>query len=190
MSVLEITDAIFLRGKKTNLRPLDKERDLKSFLVWMNDQEILQYLSRFAPVTRIQEEKWFMTELIDNFVLAIETKDGALIGDVGLHRIDYRNGTSEIGIMIGNNNYWNQGYGFDAEMNMLNFAFNTLNLRKITHRAFSFNQRSVGLAQKCGGIKEGILRREIFKNGKYHSLVIFAIFKNRWQKIWKEYYQN
>jgi len=92
--------------------------------------------------------------------------------------------------MIGDKDYWSRGFGFDAEMTLLNYTFNTLNLRKVIHSAFLFNPRSVGCAKKCSGIKEGLSRRHIFRNGEYRDMIHFAIFKTRWQKVWQEYNKN
>jgi len=173
---------IFLRGKKVILRPLDKKTDLEKFLVWINSQEVIQFMARFLPVNRSQEEKWFGKEREDEVVLTIGTKEGAVIGNIGLHRIDYRNGTTHIGIMIGDKNYWKQGFGYDAEMTLLKYAFCTLNLRKIIHCAFLDNKGSVNLAKKCGGVEEGIMQKHIFSNNKYHDMAMFAIFKKEWGK--------
>jgi len=174
---------VFLSGiyDKINLRPPDKETDLEKFLVWINNQEIIQFMSRFLPVNHSQEEKWFNKEGEKEIVLVIETKEGMIIGDIGLHNIDYRNGTADLGIMIGDKNYWRQGFGYDAEMTLLKYAFNTLNLRKIIHCAFLLNRGSVNLAKKCGGIQEGLLKKHIFSNNEYHNMVILAIFKENWR---------
>jgi len=40
---------VFLSGKKVILRPLRKETDLKSALRWINDPEVIQYLTMFLP---------------------------------------------------------------------------------------------------------------------------------------------
>jgi RimJ/RimL family protein N-acetyltransferase len=178
---------VFLSGKKVNLRPRDKEKDLEKVLVWINDQEIIRFMNARFPSTRLEEEEWLRKIKENDVHLAIETKKGLLIGGIGLHQIDFLSGKAEVGIMIGDKNYQSKGFGFDAEMILLNYGFNQLNLGKISHPAFLLNYRSVALAKKCGGIKEGILRRHVFKNGKYLDMVIISIFKNRWQRIWEEY---
>lgn len=178
---------IFLEGNKVILRPPDKEKDLEKCLIWINNQNVLQYLSLRFPASRLEEEKWFEKQKENTFTFAIETKEGLYIGNIGLHNINYLNGTADLGIMIGDQNYWSKGFGFDAEMTLFHYAFTELNLRKITHCAFRLNKRSVGLAKKCGGVREGILRQQIFKNNQYQDMILFAIFKKRWVKIWKEY---
>ena len=132
---------VFLSGKKINLRPLDAETDLSKAVKWINDQEVSEFLLRFLPMTRNEEKEWFNKKQTDSVALAIETKKGLYIGNIGLHKIDHLNGTAEIGIMIGEKNYWGRGFGFDAEMTLLNYGFNTLNLRKIEHRAESRNKK-------------------------------------------------
>lgn len=185
---MEKEKVVFLSGKKVNLRPLNAETDLEKSVLWLNDREVTEFLSRFLPLTRNEEKEWFNKKQENNVVLAIETKKGLYIGNIGLHKIDYLNGTAEIGIMIGEKNYWSKGFGFDAEITLLNYGFNTLNLRKVMHCVFRENLRSAGCAKKCGGVKEGTWKRHFFKNGKYQDQIFFAIFKPRFQKIWKEYY--
>ncbi len=181
---------VFLSGKKVNLRPRDKEKDMEKVIRWINNQEVIQFLHNRFPQTRKDEEEWLDKKQENNITLSIETKKGLYIGNIGLHQIDYLNGIAEIGIMIGDKNYWSKGFGFDAEMTLLNYGFNTLNLRKIMHCVFRENLRSAGCAKKCGGTKEGVWKRHFFKNGRYQDQIFFAIFKPRWQKIWQEYYQK
>lgn len=149
---------VFLSGKLVDLRPRDLT-DLERITLWINDREVTEFMSRIFPASRAEEEEWLKRKRENEVVLAIETKEGLHIGNISLHKIDHLNGTAEIGIMIGDKNYWSKGYGFDAEMIMLDYGFNTLNLRKISHLAELRNQKSVGLAKKCGGVKEGLLRQ-------------------------------
>lgn len=184
---MEKERAVFLIGQKVDLRPRDKQADLEKTLIWINDAEVMRYMLRRFPVTRQEEENWYDKKSEQNIHLAITTKEGLFIGYVGLHKIDYLSGTAEVGIMIGDKNYWSRGFGFDAEMMFLKYAFDSLNLRKITHGAFCLNIRSVKLAKKCGGVKEGLLRNQTFKDGGYLDMILFAIFKNHWRKVWQEY---
>ncbi len=129
---MEKEKVVFLKGNKINLRPLDQETDLEKVTKWINDQEVTEFMSHFLPSTRNEEKEWLNKKSEKDVVLAIETKSGLHIGTIGLHQIDYRSGTAHIGIMIGDQNYWSKGFGFDAEMTLLYYAFTKLNLRKIT----------------------------------------------------------
>ena len=179
---------VFLKGKKTNLRPVD-ESELALYVKWINDPEVRQFLKRNMPVTLIAEKKWYEKTLTDhdNLVLVITTKSGKPIGVMGVHRINWIDGTATTGAFIGEKTYWNKGYGTDAKMQVLNYCFNVLNLRKICSQVYDFNKRSLAYSKHCGYKQEGLRKRHVFRNGEYHDLVELAVFREDWQPLWKKY---
>lgn len=180
---------VFLRGKKTILRPLRKATDFELCLRWINDPEVNQYLLVYFPVTEKKEEEWFdsFSNNPNEVVLGIEIPDGRLIGTMGLHNIKLKDRTAVTGALIGEKEYWSKGYGTDAKMTLLDYAFNTLNLRKINSSVYAFNKRSLKYNLKCGYKIEGVRKKQIFRNGKYHDEIIIAVFKENWLPIWKKY---
>ena len=180
---------IFLAGKKVNLRPFLRA-DVPTLTRWMNDPEVREYIRATFPQTEREEEDWFnkIGSKDDNINLAIETKDGVLIGSMGIHRIDWkvdRNCTT--GAVIGEKEYWNRGYGTDAKMILLNYIFNTLNLHKVCSTVVAYNKRSLQYSLHCGYRIEGRRRKHIFKNGRYWTLIELGLFKEEWLPIWKKY---
>ncbi len=175
----KIERIVFCSGKKIVLRPLIK-RDIPQLLVWFNDPEVNQYLTGYLPLYEKEEEEWFERLHRDKqteIVLAIETKKGNFIGNIGLHRIRWTDGFATLGITIGNKHYWGQNYGSDAIMTILKYAFNTLNLRKICLSVLEFNQRAYRCYYKCGFREEGRKKKQYFKNGRYVDEIQMAIFK-------------
>ena len=62
-----------------------------------------------------EEEHWYDGLLTGrDQVFCIETLEGKLIGNVGIVHIDWTERKAEIGVMIGEKDYWSQGYGTDA----------------------------------------------------------------------------
>ncbi|MCI0405084.1 MAG: GNAT family N-acetyltransferase [candidate division Zixibacteria bacterium] len=180
---------VFLKGKKTILRPLRKATDFELCLRWINDPEVNPYLLVHFPVTEKKEKEWF-DNLANNpseVVLGIETLDGRLIGTMGLHRINNKDRTAMTGALIGEKEYWGKGYGTDAKMTILDYAFNTLNLRKVNSSVYAFNKRSLKYNLKCGYKVEGVRKKQIFRNGKYNDEIVIAVFKEDWLPIWKKY---
>jgi RimJ/RimL family protein N-acetyltransferase len=47
----------------------------------------------------------------NRYPLSIETLDGKHIGNCNCYDIDEKNGEAQIGIIIGNRDYWDKGYG-------------------------------------------------------------------------------
>jgi len=167
---------IFLSGRKVNLRPFLKA-DIPTLTRWVNDPEVREFVSATLPQTEKQEEDWFNKLGSDekNIVLGIETKEGILIGSMGIHRIEWRDRVCTTGALIGEKEYWGKGYGTDAKMILLDYIFNTLNLRRVCSAVIAYNKRSLHYSLHCGYKIEGRKREHIFKRGKY------------WTLIWRKY---
>ncbi|KKS75406.1 MAG: GCN5-related N-acetyltransferase [Candidatus Azambacteria bacterium GW2011_GWA2_42_9] len=180
---------VFLRGRKVILRPLDKETDLEACQRWINDPEVRQYLKRFLPTSKQTESEWLdsLGKKTDDIVLAIETLDGKFIGTMGLHKIDWKDRTAITGALIGDKTYWGKGYGTDAKMVLLDYAFNQLGLRKICSSVLAFNKRSLRYNLHCGYKVEGIQKKQIFRDGKYRDKLLLAVFQEDWLPIWEKY---
>lgn len=178
----------FLRGKRVILRPALRE-DIPWFLKWINDPDIAQYIAAYLPTMEPKEIGWFENlakEREVNIVLVILV-DEKPIGTLGLHNIYWKDRRATMGYMIGEKEYWGKGYGTEAEMLSLHYAFNTLNLRKICASVLEFNTRSFRCLQKCGYVEEGRQKAHHFKNGRYWDDILFAVFKKNWLPLWKKF---
>lgn len=78
----------------------------------------------------------------------IDVETNLLIGNCGLMDLDNINRTAEIGIFIGNKDYWNKGFGTEAIILLCNYAFKYLNLNNIQLRVYSFNLRAIKSYEK------------------------------------------
>jgi diamine N-acetyltransferase len=184
-----MSDVVFLRGAKTILRPPDKEFDPKLFRIWINDPEVRIFLTRVLPADLDTEERWIdsLSSNKSHIVLVIETLEGRPIGTIGLHGIDWINRVAVSGAMIGEKKYWGKGYGTDAKMLLLHYAFCSLGLRKICSSVLSLNPRSMAYQIKHGSIQEGVRKKQILKDGRYYDEILLAVWKNNFMKIWRNY---
>lgn len=176
---------VFLQGKRLRLRPNDIT-DVDRYTRWINDEEIRSFLGSVFPTTKLQEEDWLREKQkqTDCVQLAIETNKGTHIGGISIFRIHWIDRTAETGTMIGDKKYWNDGYGTEAKMLLLKYAFETLGLRKIHSRAYAYNERSINYSLKCGYQITGRQKDEKFKFGKYHDLVMLEVFYDDWVKAY------
>ncbi len=186
---MEKTNVVFLEGERVYLRPLDEETDLATCQRWINSPEIRPFIgSGDFPITRVGEKKFFedaneASKSPKNVVLAIVRKDGnEFIGTIGLHDLDWVNRSAVTGTLIGDPTNRGQGFGTEAKMLLLEYAFNTLNLNRIGSAALDSNGRSLRYSEKCDYQVEGRTRQAIFKNGRYHDLIQLGILKNDWDK--------
>lgn len=175
-----------LRGKRAKLSPI-KRHHIESFLKWFNDPEITQYLIAYRPMTRMAEEEW-IENLKNNdnihFSIVVPNEDGSekLIGNCGLHNIDWKNRVGEVGIVIGEKEYQNKGFGTEAMEILLEYGFNTVNLNRIELYTYSFNIAALKSYKKVGFIEEGKKRQSIWINGSYHDAIMMGILVEEWRE--------
>jgi len=173
-------------GTRTRLRRIERT-DIPTFVRWFNDPEVRQFLMLNRPISRDQEEEWYERQLKDKnseiFAIEIAQGDevGTHIGNIGLHNLDGVNRSAELGIVIGEKAYWNQGYGSDAIRALLGFGFYSLNLHRIFLRVHADNARGIRAYEKCGFQHEGRLREAVFKNGRYYDEVRMAILSDEFE---------
>lgn len=169
-------------GHKTRLRAIERT-DIPLFVRWFNDPEVRQYLSLYQPMSAAQEERWFERQLEsqNNQVYAIETAEGTHIGNIGLHDINWKERSAELGIVIGEKAYWGAGYGSDAIKALLHFAFGEMNLHRVQLRVFDFNPRAIRCYEKCGFKQEGCMRESLYHEGRYRDQLLMSILQHEFQ---------
>lgn len=170
-------------GATTRLRAYRRE-DIDAALAYINDPEVKRFLAPGIPypLTREDEEKFFANNsgLKDTCSFAIETLDGRYIGGCGVHQVDWKNSVCEVGIFIGDRTLWGQGYGTDAFGVLVRFAFEQMNLNKVRLRVYDFNERGIKSYRKLGFTEEGRLRRELYRDGAYHDIVVMGLLREEW----------
>jgi len=180
-----------ITGNRVRLRAIERE-DIPTFVRWLNDREVTQFLLVNSPFSTAMETNWFETQLTrpphEGQVLAIEARVGEQwlhIGNTGIHQVDSVNRSGEFGILIGEKAYWNQGYGREATRLALQHGFDDLNLHRIFLRVYANNPRAIACYQAAGFTREGVMREAIYKNGVYIDEIQMAILKQEWDELKK-----
>jgi diamine N-acetyltransferase len=172
-------------GTKVRLRPIERD-DLPRFVEWFGDPEVRRHLAIYLPFSLAQEERWFENlqgrlERQEDVLLAIETADGVHIGNLGLHGINWKDRSAELGIAIGEKAYWNQGYGTDAIRTLLGLAFRELNLHRVFLRVDADNARAIRCYEKAGFQREGTSREAVFSEGSYRDQHVMSILESEFE---------
>jgi RimJ/RimL family protein N-acetyltransferase len=172
----------FLIGTKIYLRPLEYS-DAPQLTTWINDPEVTRTLLAYRPMN-LQTEQEFIDRMYrseDDLVVGIVVRQtDQLIGVTGLHRIDWRNRHAALGILIGAKGEWGKGYGTEATSLLVDHAFATLNLNRVWLHVYEFNTRAVRAYEKVGFQKEGLLRQETFREGRYWDTIVMAVLRAEW----------
>ncbi len=170
-------------GKLVRLRAFDNS-DLTRCLQWSNDFDVMRGASGaiLYPST-VDDEARSMSKNTSyssgEYEFAIETLSGNhLIGKCGFTKVNWKNRLAEMVILIGEKEAHGKGYGADAVRTLCRFGFAEMNLRKIKAVVFSFNQAALRCYEKCGFVREGVLKQEIYRDGAYHDVIQMALFRD------------
>jgi len=172
-------------GERVRLRAVKKD-DLPRFVEWFSDPNVRRYLDMYLPFSLTQEERWFerlqeRMEKRDIVMLTIETEDGAQIGNISLFDINWKDRHAELGITIGDKDYWGQGYGTDAIRTILGLAFESMNLHRIFLRVHEDNARAINCYETVGFRREGTLRESVFREGVYLDMYLMGILASEFE---------
>ena len=171
-----------IEGTLINLRAFELT-DVDRMTRWVNDPETTRTLAVRYPWSHATEENWLKNRTSQPLTFAdlgfaIETKDGAHIGNCGLHKGSPENRSAELGIFIGESEYRSKGYGTDAARTLVRFAFDEMNLHRVELHVFDFNERAIASYRKCGFIEEARLRQARYQDGVYHDVLIMAVLRD------------
>lgn len=188
----QANDVVSLTGKKVFLRPPDLASDLEFFTKWINDEEVRQYITLYLPISKEQEAELFKSfnKTPENILFTVCLNSGEQIGCMGLHQINWKDRRATSGAFIGKKSLWGKGYGTDAKMALLDYAFNALNLHKICSTVIDYNERSLRYSLHCGYKEEGRLIKHIFKKGEYRDEILLGLFREDWEPYWNKYSQK
>lgn len=180
-SATVISESI-LEGAKVRLRPV-QERDLPLFVEWLADPEVSRWLAAVdEPPTLKDEYDWYETARADeNGVLwSIETLDGDLVGSTDLQLAPHAE-RAELGIAIQDKTRWSEGLGTDTVRLVIEYAFGELGLHRVELHVDEANGRAIRCYEKCGFVREGILRDHRRVDGRFSNTVQMSILAREWK---------
>jgi RimJ/RimL family protein N-acetyltransferase len=106
---------------------------------------------------------------------------GKMIGSCGLFSFNDTFRTCELGIIIGDKDYWGKGYGREAIRLLLEYAFRYHNMRRVYLNTTATNERGLRCYRACGFVEEGRLREHAWGNGRYVDVVYLGILRSEWE---------
>lgn len=177
-----MADVIFLKEKRIHLRALE-EKDLTSdYLQWLNDDEVCRFNSHAVFPNAESKMKNYFNSLQGqdkNIVLAIiHTDSKKHIGNVSLQNINWVSRNAEFAILLGDKEFWGDGYGEEAAKLIVAYGFERLNLHRIYCGTVDGNKGMIKLAKKLKMVEEGRRREAIFKHGKYIDIIEYGVLQN------------
>ncbi len=156
--------------------------DASNDYVWRVDEE-LSRLDATQPLTiSYRDFLAFFEEEIEypspqRVRFAIYTPEGKHIGNCMYYDINPVRGEAELGIMIGDRDYWNRGYGEQSVKVLLRHIFTTTKLKKVYLHTLDWNYRAQKCFEKCGFVPTGRAERDGYR------FVAMEIKRDQWKKL-------
>lgn len=117
-----------------------------------------------------------------NIVFAIETLEDIHVGRIIFGIEEERHGTFGIGIRL-SPEHQGKGYGTSAMKILIRYAFMERRLNKCGSTVIEINEPSIKMHKKLGYEQEGILKQNIYMNGKYYNEICFGLTKDRYLEV-------
>ena len=164
---------VILRDKKIE----DSELDYR----WRSDPELAK-LDAAYPLTMNYDRyvKMFEDQLKyptpGSHHYGIEVADSKFIGNCMYYDLDSVNKEAELGIVIGDRDYWSGSYGFDAVVTLLDHMFLVRDLKRVYLHTLEWNHRAQSCFSRCGFNPVRNVRR------MGHDFILMEVLRTDWQE--------
>jgi RimJ/RimL family protein N-acetyltransferase len=154
-------------GERVALGPMRRDL-LQLYSRWANDFKVMGTVTpTLRPLPLESEQAWYDRAVDDEqlarFTIYVREKLRP-VGTTSLFGIHHGNRTATFGILIGEQECWNRGYGTEATRLMLDYGFTALGLHNIMLCVRSWNVGGIRAYERAG-FKEIGRRREAIRVG-------------------------
>lgn len=173
-------------GRKVTLRAIEED-DLPTLHGWANDPQTQDIMGDIHfPSSMAFHHEWFRKNTGDrlNLRFAIDTPDLGIIGISSIIDINWRNNRAWHGVMLGNADIRGKGYGVDAVMATMRYAFDELHFARLDGSMIEYNTASIKFyCGKLGWKEEGRRRNWFYRRGKYWDQVVVGITEGDYREL-------
>jgi ribosomal-protein-alanine N-acetyltransferase len=173
-----------LQGRQVVLREI-RQSDAASLLSILSAEEVSRFI--WEPPTTIEVLEAFIAKTRSQraagacacYVVTLKGLDTA-IGLFQIREVTPGFSTAEWGFVIGSD-FWGTGVFREAADLVLDFIFETLRSHRLEARSAMRNGRGQAALLKLGAVEEGVLRKSLFRDGRYLDQTLYAIIADEWR---------
>lgn len=167
---------MIIKGENIFLKLLSSEDVTEAYVNWMRDPEVIKYLESRWNVFTFDDLKEYVKTTNDgrtNFLFGIfDIQSGKHIGNIKIGSIHpiHRNG--DIGLIIGEKEFWGKNIATEAIKLITEYAFKHLNMHSLKAGMYKDNIGSLKSFEKNGYKIIGTHSKHCFCNGEYVDSII------------------
>ncbi len=164
-----------------------QETHLETVLRWRMKSEVSQYMLTDISDDMEKQKEWFhKISANSDSIYWIVSYQEVPIGLINLASIDHHHRRTNMGYYLGETKY--RPLGFMIPPYLYNFVFNEMKFRKIYGEVLAGNENILAMHRLHGFREVGIYKDHIFKNGKFHDLILVELLFDTW--LAKEKYKG
>ena len=179
---------MMLESARLALRPLEVSDEADLF-VYQSDPDVVRYIPWPVRSREIVQSalaavvaQTRLSETGDAISLAMVEKTSArVIGQTNMSITSRADGGGEFGYVV-SRAYAGRGFPAEASSMMLDHAFRTVGLHRMTARIDTRNLASAAVAVKLGMRREAEFREDEWFKGEWSSTWIFAMLASEWMR--------
>ena len=184
-------DSQFFEGERIQLTAPEADRDAEIESKWTHDPDYLRALSAepARPLSPTQVKKQYeeaekeAEKSRNAFNFAIRARDGdRLIGFIRVFDILWTHGSGRVQFGIGDPADRRQGYGREALNLVLRYAFDELNLHRLSAATFEYNTAALNFLQGVGFAIEVRRRQAVNRDGRRWDAILLGLLRDEWKR--------
>jgi RimJ/RimL family protein N-acetyltransferase len=169
-----------IRGRRVTLRPF-RQDELPLLRRWHDDGAVMIHWGERLPlVVEDQLEadlapgsRFMAFEQCGLFCICDET--ACPLGRIHYEGSALRDRRVQLGIFLGEPDAWNQGYGTEAVIVLLNWLFNHRGMHRVWLTVQANNARARHVYERIGFVAEGVFREHNFYDGHWHDEQLYGL---------------
>lgn len=174
-----------IEGRQINLR-IPRRADAETISDYLQEKKISRMT--FVPYPySIRDARSFIARSHasrrkgSDYVYGLAQKDtNRIIGMIGFHSVDWSSRRAEIGYWVGRK-HRGQGLASEAVGLMLWLGFGLMKLNRIVAHTFHINPASDKILLRHKFVREGTLRRHMFRNNRWLDLHLYGLLAREYR---------
>jgi RimJ/RimL family protein N-acetyltransferase len=157
---------------------LFRETDItENYINWLNDPEVMKFSEqRFKQHDFASCYEYYKSFQNSNnlFISIVDSYSKSSIGTMTVY-FDVNHKVADIGILIGNRDFWGKGIGKEAWNGVMDLLFTQTKIRKVTGGTLSCNHIMINI-MKNSGMHDEVRRNHVLVNRQEFDVLYFAKF--------------
>lgn len=164
--------------------------DLDRLHILRNQEENWPFVRQYRPLSKEENVEWIKKatekaqKMSDYKFVIVEKNKNEIIGVANANEVNFINRTTKLSIIL-MKEFQNEGYGTEALKLLIDFSFNSLNLKLVIIDVMSNNDRGIKVyEEKIKFKKDGTLRRRGYESNEYHDKIYLSMTREEYNEMY------